>query len=659
MGAIFLSYDRDDRACAERIARVLKAAGHSVWWDRHIDSGEEFAEQIVAELNKAEAILVAWSTRSVKSRWVRDEAAVGGDTGRLVPVSLDGSPPPMGFRQFHTMDLSGWKGGKRDDRTKQLLHAVDKRLNKSTTTSQLPSVDQAPGARMGTRRNAALLLVAALLVAIAAAGFFIMHNRHSAAAQIKPTIALLPFTAGSPDGEVRELALQTRDSIAHSFSQSGLPLQLLSSVPADRSAIDFVISGDLSRNGDKVVAAVRLDEAAHGVTVYSHRFEATRADARNLPERIGAQLAGNLTWSVPLMAMDRAQPLDPALLSDLLQSYDFNTDPMQSYQLIRRVAAKAPNLLATQLSLAFDTAFVLDQLPVDERAEAVAAAREAADRAIELGPRFGDTYGAWCQLHSETFLAECENHLRAGRRVDPDAPFLNAFLSTVLRSGGRFKEALDVTKLSYTHDPFLPTKIGWMLRMLELTGAEAEARDLYRQGVRWWPEYKNFFFGQRLVGEIDRAGVTGTQRLEQDVGTTDLPPGYTTSNPLAAAVSTNSLPAARRACSASGGYWLKVRCMLTLSRLGDQDSAYKIADELYPARMGRTRPETERLWLEQEGTAPLEFLSSPAAAPLRRDPRFVPLAQRVGLLGYWRSGRPPDFCRMSPDPVCAQLLKRS
>ena len=110
MGRIFLSYAREDRAFAERLARVLEQAGYEVWWDRHIDGGEEFAAEIEAELDKANAVVVLWSKNSVKSRWVRDEAAVGGDTGRLVPVSVDGFLPPMGFRQFHTIDLGGCIG---------------------------------------------------------------------------------------------------------------------------------------------------------------------------------------------------------------------------------------------------------------------------------------------------------------------------------------------------------------------------------------------------------------------------------------------------------------------------------------------------------------------------------------------------------------------
>src|SRR5690242_5171437 len=110
MGQIFLSYAREDREFAQRPARTLERAGHQVWWDRHLDSGEEFSAEIEAALARADVVLVAWSKVSVKSRWVRDEAAVGGDSERLVPVSIDGTLPPMGFRQFHTMDLTGWKG---------------------------------------------------------------------------------------------------------------------------------------------------------------------------------------------------------------------------------------------------------------------------------------------------------------------------------------------------------------------------------------------------------------------------------------------------------------------------------------------------------------------------------------------------------------------
>ena len=50
-----------------------------------------------------------WSAQSVQSAWVRDEAAAGRDSGRLVPVMIDETDPPLGFRQFQSIDLSRWK----------------------------------------------------------------------------------------------------------------------------------------------------------------------------------------------------------------------------------------------------------------------------------------------------------------------------------------------------------------------------------------------------------------------------------------------------------------------------------------------------------------------------------------------------------------------
>ena len=129
MGIIFLSYARDDEVFARTLARALESAGHEVWWDRRIDSGEEFAAEIEAALERADVVLVAWSAHSVKSAWVRDEASAGRDDGRLLPVSIDGWRPPMGFRQYQTLELPGWKGGSRDARTAELLKAVDRRLS--------------------------------------------------------------------------------------------------------------------------------------------------------------------------------------------------------------------------------------------------------------------------------------------------------------------------------------------------------------------------------------------------------------------------------------------------------------------------------------------------------------------------------------------------
>ena len=662
MGNIFLSYAREDRVCAEKLASVLETAGHEVWWDRRLDGGEEFSAEIEAALAKSDVVLVAWSKESVKSRWVRDEAAVGGDKGTLVPVSIDASTPPMGFRQFHTLDLTGWKAGKRDQRTAELLRSVERRLRGKEGPA--PADKAKPPRRFTPVLGKPLLAVIAALVLMVAVGtsYFILSGDKSSAPFSKPTIALLPFTTASSDAQLRQLGSQARESLAHTFSQSGLPLRLMDSAPQNgRSAVDFLISGDLSRNGDKIVASIRLDEAEHRVTVFSHRFEAAGEDVRDLPERIGAQMAGNLTWRSPMMVLDRRRPIDPALMADLLLGADFTLglDNLQAYQNAKRVAAKAPDLQIAQIAVAFGTAFVLAQLPRAERAEAVAEARRAADRAAALGPAFGDNSGTWCVLHSETRMAECEDRLRAGRRIDPDAPFLNTFLSHLLRNVGRFDESMDLAGLSHTHDVYVPTKIAWMLKSFEYAGESDPARELYQQGARWWPEFKSMFFRNRLYGLIERGDFEAMQRLEQEIGSKDLPPRYQKSDALVAALRAKSIAAGTRACPETDDYLLNLRCMIALAKLGDQDSAYGISAKLYPRRIGRTPAETERIWLDEPESPSVEFITSPAAAPLRRDPRYLQLAQRVGLLDYWRSGRAPDFCRKQPEAICSQLMKRN
>src|ERR671936_124792 len=108
MARVFLSYVREDIDKARALAAALENAGHSVWWDRHIKGGAEFASEIEAALNAADKVVVLWSKRSISSAWVRDEAAAGRDSGRLVPITINGTEPPLGFRQYQTIKLS-WK----------------------------------------------------------------------------------------------------------------------------------------------------------------------------------------------------------------------------------------------------------------------------------------------------------------------------------------------------------------------------------------------------------------------------------------------------------------------------------------------------------------------------------------------------------------------
>ena len=112
MASVFLSYDHEDPVRAAPIAAALEAHGHSVWWDRHIHGGAEYDSEIEGAVERAQAVIVLWSQNSVRSAWVRDEAAEGRDAGKLIPILIDNVKPPMGFRQYQAIDLAAWTGGR-------------------------------------------------------------------------------------------------------------------------------------------------------------------------------------------------------------------------------------------------------------------------------------------------------------------------------------------------------------------------------------------------------------------------------------------------------------------------------------------------------------------------------------------------------------------
>jgi tetratricopeptide (TPR) repeat protein len=660
MGRIFLSYSREDRGCAERLAQVLEDEGHDVWWDKRLDGGEEFSDEIEAALAQAEVVLVAWSKTSAKSRWVRDEATVAGDSGRLIPISIDGSPPPMGFRQFHTLDLAGWKNGKGDTRTGDLLHTIDRRLRGRPAHAKTEPVSRhAARGRLLTLGVSAVGAVLALLVLLGV-GYFLSGGKNEAPEGPRLTVALLRFTTTSADSRLRDIAAQATDSLSHTLPQSGVAVRLLEAPTNDsRQSSDFVISGEFSRKGERIIATVRMDQVAHGVTVFTRQFEAAADEANDLPERVGAQIAGTIAWAAPLIELEISHPSDTSIMADLLRQLDLLGDPLQAYQAAQRAAGRDPKSAFAQVALAFATAYNLGQLPQSEREHAVAEARRAAQRAVKLAPEFGDAYSVTCYLRSETLLRDCEDRLRRARRIDPDTPFADAYLSALLRSVGRFEEAHQLAKLSFARDPYAPTKIGWMLRSLQFNGQQAAAERLYEQGMRWWPEFSPDYFENRMLSLLERGEWQSIIRLEQNVATRQRPSGYGESGALHAAFELRSATAMASACRDDDDHWLRLRCLIGYASVGDLDGAFKVADKLYPKRIGRTPAETERIWLEAPNpTAPLELVTSPAAAPMRRDRRYIQLAQRVGLLAYWRSGRIPDFCRQNHEPICEQLVMR-
>jgi tetratricopeptide (TPR) repeat protein len=463
---------------------------------------------------------------------------------------------------------------------------------------------------------------------------------------------LLPFAADSPDSQAVKLASATREAVANTLSQGAYGVRTVDHISDDKApSADFLISGHVTSISGNFVATIRMEEAAHHVVVFDHQFDVPRDSADSLPDLVSGQVASQISATAPLLAIERQHPSNPAVVAALLQGSQAGLDgagALHDYQKTRPLAATNPNSALAQLTFAFNAAFALGDIPSEQKEDAVAAARSAADRAVALAPDFGDTYAPWCLLHSEQRMVECENHLRAGMRADPDAPFANWFLaSRILEPAGRQDEALELARVSLAHDPYMPAKIALMLRLLEATGQTSAADELYRQSTRWWPNDPtiNWF---RTAGIAEGGDFERLKRFAEQTGDPKKP------DPILVAISRNSVAAIRNSCAAAQGFDGDL-CMLALAREGDSGAAFALADRLYPSRHAATSAEEDRIWFDNSSPNEVAFLTSRAASPLRRDSRFLALTDRVGLLDYWRSGRLPDFCTKTREPVCTQI----
>ena len=112
MSDIFISYAQEDRESAETLVGALEGQGWSVWWDKRIATGRVFDEVIEEALASTQCVVVLWSKASVgaSKRWIREEIEEGARRNILVPVRIEETRIPFGYRRIQTASLVGWVG---------------------------------------------------------------------------------------------------------------------------------------------------------------------------------------------------------------------------------------------------------------------------------------------------------------------------------------------------------------------------------------------------------------------------------------------------------------------------------------------------------------------------------------------------------------------
>lgn len=635
MASLFLSYSREDIRRVEPLAAALEGFGHKVWWDRHLSGGEEFVDAIEQALESADVVIACWTAHSVHSAWVRDEAGSGRDRGRLVPVTLDGSLPPLGFRQYHTIDLSRWTR-----RPNSSLEPLNLAIADRTSGKPQPMVEHIRAVRLGAGlkpHHQAALAVGAL--ALLAGGAFLYPRVLAGPGNVEPKVAVGQFglvSASLPSG----LPSMVGQEIVAAFGAENAVSVI---APGDRKArsAPYMMDGSIGALGPAVRFTVNLRNQRTGVVLWSNSYEHEAADA------VAARRAAVGASQVVRCGLWGASSYKRHMSDEALSLYfkwcneHWSGSASETAELdaARRVTAAVPDFSFGWSALAL-AAMPLAAAQSAEAKQLRNEAGAAARKSMELDRENPEGYMALAGLLPFNRYSEREALLKRALSVRPtECGCERQAYGDFLASVGRMEEAVEQYERARDMRPLAPFSNLRFSQALYMVGRNEEADRVLASTLELWPDatslrmlkIKSALWTKRYDDAVTQLAtpdlpMTSTQRQ----AFADAFAALKSRNPSQRAKSIGEL----EAFAADSRYNDKV-VVAVLAALGARDAALKAAASLVRAR----------------GLFDAEILFEPNMAAARTDPAYAELVRNLGLVGYWRSApSPPDICRGSARP---------
>lgn len=634
MASVFLSYAREDAARVHPLAAALERDGHHLWWDQHIAGGREFNEVIEKALGEAEVVVVAWSQSSAHSPWVRDEAASARDSGRLIPVSLDGAQPPLGFRQYHTIDLSRWTGRLDSKLLQPLREAIAEHLG-----GPPPEAAKVEPVRWSRSRRLAWAGAAAVLLLFGAILFRLWSAPASAA--VTPKVAIGQFALLSADLPP-QLGQTMNDEIMAAFGSE----HAISVVTGANRSAPFLLDGSVQKLGDALRFTVNLKNTRSGGLVWSHAFD--RALEDTLAPRQVAVAATQVVRCGIWGASAYRKPMSDQGLSlyiDWCNEYWGGTqDEDRMLDAARRVSAALPDFSFAWSALALSAVPVSHRQGYPEAAEVGREGWTAAEKATKLDGRNPEGYMAEAGLLPTSRFAEREALLRKAISVRPtECGCERQAYGDFLISVGRNEEAVDQYDRARAMMPMAPMANVRLAQALHLTGRHEEAQQIISNMLSTWPDAE-------IVRVLQVKSAFWTGAYADATPSLRTPELHLADGERQAllhsfeALQRKDPSMMSRAATELGGLASDPRrndrlIIAALAALKDDSAALSAADALVRAR----------------GPALADVLFEPNLAAARGTPQYAQLVQSLGLAGYWRSsGHLPDICEGPGSPgFCA------
>jgi TolB-like protein len=631
MTDVVISYARSTEPQAEAITAALRALGYAVWRDDDLPAHRDYSDVIEERVAAAKAVVVLWSAEAVKSQWVRAEADLARQEGKLVQLSLDPVKLPLPFNRIHCAELSGWSGDANSIGWRTVLASLGDLVG-------APAVDPPPA----------------------------RTSPHSA----EPLLAVLAFDNLSGDPEMTYFSDGISEEILQTVAR-GARLRVIGRGSSfqfrgrDKAASQIaatlkathVLDGSVRRSGSKVRIAANLIECARETTIWSDRFDRELSDVFVLQDEIAAAVAAALN-----VVFHQARPIesiDPVAYDRFLRAVQLGTGNVLSdeagariIELLEDATRRAPRFASAWALLASLRAAALrygsaQSAYDDQRAKVI----EAAETALRLDPGLGAPYHPLAELEAFGHFAAREALYRKALAASPNDPHVLTAVAFFASEAGHVHEALELAQKAFELDPIQFGNAYAYASFLDFEGRFDESRGLWDAFAQQWPTSGLIARGALAAAvqarDWDRfdALVAAASPEVVDVGRLRgvIWLGSVTRDPQPERLQ-RALERARQEIAQSGA--IALDRLTSLCSLGLVDETFELIEHASFAYMFDPRQK----WASGPLTGGFIF-SRGGAAALMEDVRYVELCAKLGLCDYWvATGRWPDCAQPGAVP---------
>lgn len=630
MADIFISYSRKDRDRIEPLAAALDAAGFSVWWDTNIQGGARFAAEITREVKAADVIIVAWSSESVKSEWVLDEAAQGRDDAKLAPIVLDDVLPPLGFRQRQAISFARWNG-KSDAQEFIALKEMIARVREGGW-EDFPEPDRQMAAA-NSAQPIAIAGFAALLIAAAAAYFLL--GRGGVEEPIPNTFAIANFAAYDQTEDATRFSRALGDALERTLVTNRVPVTGISDAnDASQSSAEFIFTGSVDSHDDTINTNINVTQNSTGALIWSHQAEFTGGDRQIRIDEIARSIAAvskSFVYYRERMGNDR----DAEFLALIFRYCEAEMGGGEIYgqiqELTRQIVERRPQYAISNSLYASALAWFAFWEEVPSEIERLSnSARDYARRALEIDPNDGQalwTLGA--APDPELTISEREGFFRKVTEADPSFLYGRRYYAVHLNSVGRLSEGAVQFQLAAEAEPLWPGNTASLVSNYARMGQLARAKRTLNEAQDKWPNDQHVRRAalrfESWYGDPLKAG--NYTRLSADKD-----PSRKCLEATMQARRSNMVLSPEALHNVCDGHWYGDSLNYQLY-FGHADEIFGMDEKELATRFAFHRPQSRVPLFEKY------------AEGVRADPRFMTFAARIGLVDYWlETNQWPDFC---------------